>query len=370
MIFKPQYKKPVLLAGNGARQAEAVDMIHEFVKKTNIPLLTTMNGVDIAPDDLHIGFIGTHGNRIANLILRECDLIIAVGARLSLRQVGRYTANFAPQAHLVRADIDESELSRNIKTDEDKFHTDARDFMRKLLDEPVGDFSAWKKQCLEAKAILDDYDKQPGNKAIEAIGALLPPNANVSVDVGMNQCWTAQSLVLKGYKGRIHISGGYGTMGCGLPYAIGSSIATDNGISICITGDGGFQMNIQELETVRRENLPVKIFILNNRVLGKISETQHFNHGDRFANTASLGGYTVPEFTKIAEAYGIRTAKLESYEAISDYKAWISDNEPCLFDIPLPEMSFLTPKIKWETGEISPEIPSDLVQRVGDILRS
>lgn len=368
MIFKPQYKKPILLAGNGARQAEAVDMIHEFVKKTNIPLLTTMNGVDIAPDDLHIGFIGTHGNRIANMILRECDLIVAVGARLSLRQVGRYTANFAPQAHLVRADIDESELSRNIKADEDKFHTDARDFMRKLLDEPVGDFRAWKKQCLEAKAILDEYDKQPGNKAVEAIGALLPPNANVSVDVGMNQCWTAQSLVLKGYKGRIHISGGYGTMGCGLPYAIGSAIAKKGEPVYCIAGDGGFQMNIQELETVRRENLPIKIFVLNNRVLGKISETQHFSHGDRFACTAVSGGYTVPNLVKIAEAYGIKAQELSSYEDLSNYQEWITDNEPCLFDIPLSEASLLTPKIKWETGKINPAISEDVVNHIREIL--
>ena len=156
MIFKPIYKKPVLLAGNGARTAEAVDMIHEFVKKTNIPLLTTMNAVDIASDDFHIGFIGTHGNRIANLILRECDLIVSVGARLSIRQVGRYTTNFAPQAHLVRADIDESELSRNIKTDEDKFHTDARDFMRKILDEPVGDFRQSERAGSRAEARAAD----------------------------------------------------------------------------------------------------------------------------------------------------------------------------------------------------------------------
>ncbi len=354
--------------GNGARTADAVDMIHEFVKKTNIPLLTTMNAVDIASDDLHIGFIGTHGNRVANLILRECDLIVSVGARLSIRQVGRYTANFAPQAHLVRADIDESELSRNIKPDEDKFHTDARDFMRKLLDEPVGDFSAWKKQCMETKSVLDEYDKQPGNRAVETIGALLPPNANVSVDVGMNQCWTAQSLVLKGDHGRIHISGGYGTMGCGLPFAIGSAIANKGKNVFCITGDGGFQMNIQELETVRRENLPIKIFILNNRVLGKISETQHYNHDNRFAATAVSGGYTVPEFTKIAEAYGIKAIKLDSYKNLSLYKEWINDNEPCLFDISLPEMSFLTPKIKFETGKISPEIPQFIINKVSDIL--
>lgn len=368
MIFKSQYKKPVLIAGNGARTADAVDMIHEFARKTNIPLLTTMNGVDIAQDDLHIGFIGTHGNRVANMILRECDLIVTVGARLSLRQVGRYTANFAPKAHLVRADIDESELSRNIKPDEDKFHTDARDFMRKLLDEPVGDFSTWKKQCLEAKAVLDEYDKQPGNRAVEAIGALLPPNANVSVDVGMNQCWTAQSLVIKGDQGRIHISGGYGTMGCGLPFAIGSAIA-NKGVNVyCIAGDGGFQMNIQELETVKREKLPIKIFILNNQVLGKISETQHFSHGDRFACTAVSGGYTVPDFVKIAEAYGIKATRLSSYSDLKNYKEWIDDSSPCLIDIELPEESLLTPKIKWETGKISPAISEDVTESVRKIL--
>lgn len=368
MIFKSQYRKPVIIAGNGARTANAVDMIHEFVKKTNIPLLTTMNGVDIAQDDLHIGFIGTHGNRISNMILCECDLIISVGARLGLRQVGRYAANFAPQAHLVRVDIDESELSRNIKSDEDKFHTDVRDFMRKLLDEPVGDFSTWKKQCLAAKAILDNYDKQPGNYAVEVIGDLLPPNANVSVDVGMNQCWCAQSLVLKGHHGRIHISGGYGTMGCGLPFAIGSAIAMENEVVYCITGDGGFQMNIQELETVKREKLPIKIFILNNHVLGKISETQHFSHGNRFACTAVSGGYSVPEFVKIAEAYGIKAAKLSSYKELREYKEWVTDKEPCLFDISIPEDSLLTPKIKWETGKINPSISDDVVNQVKKLL--
>ncbi len=369
MIFQSKYKKPILLVGNGVRTANAVSMVHEFAKKTNIPLLTTMNGVDLAQDDLHIGFIGTHGNRIANIIVQECDLVISVGARLSIRQVGRYTANFAPHADLVRADIDESELSRNIKDNERKFQTDARDFMRILLNEEVPDYSAWRKQCLEAKAILDNYDIQPGNLAVKQISSLLPPNANVSVDVGMHQCWCAQSLLLKGYDGRIHISGGYGTMGCGLPFAIGSSISLGKGLAYCITGDGGFQMNIQELETVQRENLPVKIFILNNRVLGKISETQHFNHGDRFANTAKSGGYTVPDFKKIAEAYGIKAATLESYTELDNYKEWFTDNAPCLFDISLPENSFLTPKIKWETGKISPAIPEEVVAQVRSILQ-
>lgn len=357
-----------MLVGNGVRTAGAVDMVHKFAKKTNIPVLTTMNGVDLAQDDLHIGFIGTHGNRVANMILNECDLVIAVGARLGIRQVGRDPKGFAPKADLVRADIDEYELSRDIKSGEKKYHTDARDFMRILLNEDIHDFSDWKNQCHEAKKFLDDYDIQPGNLAIKKISSLLPENPIISVDVGMNQCWAAQSLHLKGYEGRIHIGGGFGAMGCGLPYAIGSSISINNGKVFCICGDGGFQMNIQELETVKRENLPIKIFILNNKVLGKISETQHFYHGDRFAATALSGGYTVPNFQKVSEAYGIKAVALSSYEELDSYKEWFEDNEPCLFDIPLPEESFLTPKIKFETGLISPRLDDDVFKKAKDIL--
>ena len=133
MIFPSIYNKPILLVGNGARVSGAHELILEFAKKTNIPVLTTMVGVDLAQDDMHIGFIGTHGNRVANLILNECDLIISVGARLGLRQVGRYTERFAPKAHLIRVDIDEYELSRNIKPNEKKYQMDAKDFMNILL---------------------------------------------------------------------------------------------------------------------------------------------------------------------------------------------------------------------------------------------
>ncbi len=369
MIFRSTYSKPILLVGNGVRSADAVHMVHEFAQKTNIPVLTTMNGVDLAQDDLHIGYIGTHGNRVANMILNECDLVISVGARLGIRQVGQFAEKFAPNADLVRCDIDEAELSRNIKGNEKKYHTDARDFMRILMEEDVPDYSKWKKQCMKAKEYLSAYDKQPGNLAVEKIASLLPANPNVSVDVGMNQCWCAQSLVLKGYEGRIHISGGYGIMGCGLPYAIGSCIAEGKKPVYCIAGDGGFQMNIQELETVKRENLPIKIFILNNKVLGKISETQHFNHDNRFAATAVSGGYTVPKFEKIAEAYGIRAVTLGSCDELDDYKGWLDDEFPCLFDISLPEESYLTPKIKFETGMISPKLDDKVFLEARAILK-
>ena len=112
------------------------------------------------------------------------------------------------------------------------------------------------------------------------------------------------------------------------------------------------------------------MFILNNRVLGKISETQHFNHGNRFAATAESGGYTVPDFQKISEAYGIKAVTLDSYEDLDSYRDWIEDNEPCLFDISLPEDTFLTPKIKFETGVMSPIIDSDVTKNVYSILYS
>ena len=246
---------------------------------------------------------------------------------------------------------------------------DAKDFMQMLLAEDVPNFSAWKEQCMKAQVLLADFDQQEGNATIEKIGSFLPESAIVSVDVGMNQCWCAQSLVLKGTEGRILISGGYGTMGCALPFAIGASISKNNSVVYCICGDGGLQMNIQELETIQREKLPIKIFVLNNRVLGKISETQHFNHGDRFAATAVSGGYTVPDFARVAEAYGIKAVTLASYKELDNYKEWIADNDPCLFDISLPESSFLTPKIKWETGKIFPEISIDIINKVLDILR-
>ena len=128
-------------------------------------------------------------------------------------------------------------------------------------------------------------------------------------------------------------------------------------------------MNIQELETVHRENLPIKVFILNNRVLGKISETQHFNHQDRFAATAASGGYTVPKFEKIAEAYGIRAVTLNTYEELAGYAEWFTDSGPCVFDIPLPEATFLTPKIKFETGMINPKLDDNAFVTAKSILK-
>lgn len=129
MIFHTTSKKPVLIIGNGARASGASELVYEFIKKTHIPVLTTMNTVDMVQDKFKIGFIGTYGNRVSYMILNECDLIISVGARLGLRQIGHLPKLFAPKAKLIRCDVDQYELSRQIKEDEEKYNLDAKYFM-------------------------------------------------------------------------------------------------------------------------------------------------------------------------------------------------------------------------------------------------
>ena len=320
LIFHSTYSKPIILIGNGARTAGAIDEITSFALKHNIPILTTMIAVDASPESYHFGFIGTHGNRTANLIIGECDLLISIGARLGIRQVGKFANQFAKKAKLIRVDIDEAELSRNIKQDEIKIQMDAKTFMELLKKEKAGNYEAWLNKCIAVRDFLESFDLTEGNLAIKEISKLLPKNSIVAVDVGQNQCWAAQSLRLKGNNSRILIGGGYGTMGCGLPFAIGACFAANKQPVFCIRGDGGFQMNIQELEVLARDHLPIKIFILNNRVLGKISETQHNNHNDRFEITTKESGYSVPDFEKIASAYGIKAYRLENFALLSDYK--------------------------------------------------
>ncbi len=354
MIFHMMSKKPVLIVGNGARSAEVIKAIYQFIEKTHIPVLTTMNAVDIIQDNYHLGFIGTYGNRIANMILNECDLVISIGARLGLRQIGHKRELFAPKAKLIRCDVDQYELGRRVKDDEEDYNYDALLFVNCLMKENIPDYIEWWKRCHKAKELLDGYDDTDGNRLIKEISRNLPENPLVTVDIGQTVCWTAQSLNLKGTEGRIIIGGSYGAMGVGLPYAIGASIARRNAITFCITGDGGLQMNIQELETVRREGLPIKILVINNRELGKISEIQHGSYGDRYCITTSDSGYTVPDFVRIANAYGIKADEVTEFQKIREYAEWFEDEEPCLLNIMLNPGTLLIPKIMWDTCKIEP----------------
>ena len=157
-------------------------------------------------------------------------------------------------------------------------------------------------------------------------------------------------------------------MGIGLPYAIGSSISNDKGITYCVTGDGGLQMNIQELETVKREKLPIKIIVVNNQELGKISEIQHGSYDNRYFITTEESGYSVPDFVKVANAYGIKAAQLDNYEEFDRYKEWLYDKEPCLLNVMLTPGTLLIPKIKWETCTIKPDLDKNTLEKVNELI--
>ena len=370
MIFRSTSKKPIVIAGNGCREAGAAEALHAFYDKTKIPVLTTMNAVDLMQGDDKIGFIGVYGHRAANLIVSQCDLVISIGARLGLRQIGNKKEYFAPNAHLIRADIDHCELSRNIKNDEEKHLIDAGDFLNKLLSEDIPDYSEWNNKCFEVKSLLEPYDKNLGNLCIEKISSLLPENPVVAIDIGQAQCWSAQSLALKGRNGRILIGGSYGSMGCGLPYAIGACIAEKKDVVYCITGDGGLQMNIQELQTVFSEKLPIKIIVVNNKALGKIAEIQAGSYGRRMMITTEDSGYTVPDFAKIADSYGIRAVNVEDPEELDSLRDWFIDDQPCLINILLPEATVLLPKMNWNDKEMKPLLEDSILLRARTILAS
>ena len=356
-----------MIIGNGVRSADAVELVHELYFKTKIPILTTMNAVDIMQDQYKIGFIGVYGNRAANMILSQCDVVISIGARLGLRQIGHKKEFFAPKAHLIRADIDQHELSRNIKENEEKYLIDAKEFIKQLLSENIPDYDEWNHKCFTVKKLLSSYDKEEGNKCLEMISSLLPENPIVAVDIGQAQCWTAQSLNLKGLNGRILIGGSYGSMGCGLPYAIGACIAEKKPV-FCITGDGGLQMNIQELQTVVSENLPIKIIVINNKALGKIYEIQAGTYDGRMMITSEESGYTVPDFEKIATAYGLRSKTLYDYTNLSRICDWILDDKPCLINIVLPQATILLPKMNWNEREMTPLLDQEIMEQANQIL--
>ena len=368
MIFRSTSKKPIVIVGNGCREAGAAEVLHKFYEKTKIPVLTTMNAVDLMQDKDKLGFIGVYGHRVANMIVSQCDLVISIGARLGLRQIGNKREFFAPNAFLIRADVDQYELGRNIKDDEEKHLIDAKEFLLQLMEEDIPVYDDWNKKCFEAKDLLAPFDKDLGNLCIEKISSILPENPIVAIDIGQAQCWSAQSLTLKGREGRILIGGSYGSMGCGLPYAIGACIAEGKKTIYCITGDGGLQMNIQELQTVASEKLPIKLFVINNRALGKITEIQVGSYEHRMLITTEDSGYTVPDFEKIATAYGIKAATLDGFSGIDEYSDWLADNEPCLLNIILPEATVLQPKMNWNDKEMKPLLSDEIMQKARMIL--
>ncbi len=337
-------KRPLIIAGAGIRQSGGLREFRQFVQMAQIPVVTSMVAVDLLPrnSELNLGFIGAYGHRWANFATEKADLLLVLGSRLDGRQTGSNREWFAPNASVLRVEIDGEELMAKVKENELSYQADVRKVIQSLLAEnwQQENWSAWRKVCADLRTKLESMDGTPENKWVEVISELLPENALVTTDVGQNQVWVAQSFMVR--KQQIMFSGGHGTMGFSLPAAIGASLANEQAIVYAFTGDGGLQMNIQELQTIAREKLPIKILLMNNESLGMIRHFQEMYFESNFVQTKPNHGYTLPDFTDIAKSYGIKARRIEK---ISDFEDTLTSREPMLYDICCRKDTYLLPKL-------------------------
>ncbi len=325
-------KKPLFLAGGGVNIARANDAFRQLVDITRVPVITTIMGKGAIPTDhpLYVGNVGMHGAYASNMAVQECDLLFSIGTRFNDRITGKLH-EFATNAQIVHIDIDTSSISRNIQVDI-PIVADAREAIEKML-EYVGDCeqTEWIEQIQEWKKENPLQMKKRNSMSPQHIIDVVNREFDDAIfvtDVGQHQMWATQFLELKEGR-RLLTSGGLGTMGYGLPGAIGAKIAAPDTPVIMFSGDGGMQMNIQELATAVTQELPVILCVLNNSYLGMVRQWQKLFYGRRYSMTClrkrrSCEGqcgececpeYT-PDFVKLAESYGAKGIRVTCEEDI------------------------------------------------------
>lgn len=322
-------KKPVIIAGGGVILSGAAKELKELAEYADVPVTMTLMGLGGFPGShkLSLGMLGMHGTYYANKSIQDADLLVAVGMRFDDRVTGRIDA-FAPHAKIVHIDIDPTSIRKNVRVDVPIVGDVKRvlSAMNKVLKEEVKEQwhevrKAWLKQIDAWKAERPmSYEKNTDvikpQFVVEKIYELTKGDAIIATEVGQNQMWAAQFY--KFDKPRTLLSsGGLGTMGYGLPAAIGAQLAFPNKLVVDIAGDGSIQMNIQELATAVINKLPVKVAILNNRYLGMVRQWQELFYKERYAHTKL--DETVPDFVKIAEAYnavGLRATRSSEVEPV------------------------------------------------------
>jgi acetolactate synthase I/II/III large subunit len=335
--------RPVVLIGGGIRLAKAQDELFKFVKKTGMPVVTSLMGVDAFPhdDELFVGMIGSYGNRYANLTIANSDLVLALGTRLDTRQTGTKPETFARNATIIHVDIDLNELNSKVHADF-PVNCDLKLFLS-LLNNYSIDFidknkiKSWKNQIEQYKKRYPSFEI-PDNKSsvnpnyfMYKLSDYLPANAIICVDIGQNQMWAAQSLKIKKHQ-RFLTQGGMGAMGSALPMAIGASFAEPDKPIIVIIGDGGFQSNIQELQTIYHHKLNIKIILLNNYCYGMVRQFQEQYFNSRFQSTVT--GYSCPDFQEVVSAYKISSNKIiDNDEIDKNLKELFSNKEAKFLEV-------------------------------------
>lgn len=362
--------KPVILLGNGINISGSKNEMLSLLDKLNIPVITSMISVDLLPfeKDYNFGFIGSYGIRYSNFIVSQCDLIISLGSRLDRRQTGSNLSEFAKNAKLLRVDIDVDEFENVIKDNEICIHADLKELIVELnKSDFINNYlcsNNWLDECAFYKLKLTSIDDLLPNRMINRISLEIPENSCISTDVGQNQVWVSQSFHVKD-KQRILFSGGHGAMGYSLPSAIGAYYACRKPV-YCFTGDGGLQFNIQEFQYLVQENIPVKIFIINNSSLGMIRHFQEIYFDSKFTHTVINNGYSCPDFVSIGSAYGIKSFNIDSLEEISSIKVHLHTNEPVIFNISVGETTYVYPKLQFTKPiyDQEPCLDSDLLEEL------
>ncbi len=353
-------KRPVVLAGNGIRLANGLELFERAVRALGIPVLLTWKAIDFLSDDdpLYVGRPGAIGQRGANFALQNADFVLSIGARLDHGQTGYSHVNFARGAVKVMVDVDGSEINKMEMLLAERVVTDARDFLNELLVQstrsPVSAPATWVARCkdLQRQYPLITQDNWGRTDAVDLY---------VLVDV-LSELMTSQDLLIPGSSGqcseltmqafkvkrgqRIFNTEGLGPMGFGLPAAIGGCVASGGRKTICLDGDGGVQMNIQELETLHRLQLPVKLFILNNQGYGSIRISQKNYFKGHYVASDTSSGLTLPDLCKVATAYGLPTCRLTGNEGIRDLvREILAAPGPFVCDVVVPKDQPTSPKL-------------------------
>jgi acetolactate synthase I/II/III large subunit len=347
-------KRPVIIAGGGIRAGRALEAFQEFLRQTNLPVITSLLGLDSVPfrSSNRIGFWGSYGNRWANLAIGEADTMLVLGSRLDIRQTGADTGFFANK-RIIHIDCESGEINNRINgcfgitADLNTFLTALNEYLKITKTEIQPTFS-WteeieilREQWPDSKE-LEEIDGINPNQFMHCLSSKAGQVAAWVADVGNHQMWAAQSLEI-GDTQRFLTSGGMGAMGFALPAAMGAAITLKKPV-VMIAGDGGFQLNIQELQTIFRNKLPVKMVVINNNSLGMIRQFQDSYFDSRYQSTS--WGYSAPDFSKIATAYCIESMSIDDEVDMESAVQWLlNDSAPKLLQVAVSFKANAYPKI-------------------------
>jgi acetolactate synthase-1/2/3 large subunit len=347
-------RRPLILAGGGIRSSRTADLFARFVERLGVPVVASLMAVDVLPytHPLRVGFLGSYGNRWANLAIGRSDFLLVLGSRLDVRQTGADTKGFKGERTIYHVDCDAAEVNNRVSDCKPILAELKSFFEASLAQDPaswldrenwIDEINGLRKQWPDRAELAGISGINPNEFMHELSVASRDAQAFV-VDVGQHQMWAAQSLEI-GAGQRFFTSGGMGSMGFALPAAIGAAMADPGRPVVVIAGDGGFQLNLQELQTIVRNNIPIKIVVLNNECHGMVRQFQESYFESRYAST--YWGYSAPDFSNVARAYGLNSATVSAPEQVSPAlrEMWGDPARPFLLQVMIDMHANAYPKI-------------------------